>query len=263
MSRWFISFPNFADYAVQTTTPARVFFKNGITMSNTAIMHILRHSESTGVNRLVLLALAAHCNEARADMAAWPTITTLAALANIKRPSASRAIKQLIESGELCLTGDRVGRNAVYKITISRYANVTPRYADEIHPPYHHVTLDVTPRYADRNTTLHKQETTRNKQEILCAIDPKKAPSSSPAKTDVSEKKVDDYDWRLDAFEILWHNYPTARKVGRNAAIKAFCKAAKTQDLAREIIKGIMRHADPKCLFCTTNNKMTKYSNTF
>jgi hypothetical protein len=214
-------------------------------MSSTAVMNVLRYSKARGVARLVLIALAAHCNDARADMRAWPTITRLAQLANVHRPGASNAIKQLIESGELQDTGEKIGRNPVYKITLSEDLTVSPQYDHEESSPYYYSTPTVSPQYDDRTATVHKLETTRIELETITPLPPSPANEvQSVPELSLEMEVAEKYDWKVDAFAIFWDNYFTGRKTDRPKAEKAFRKAAKTQDIAREIIHGVMRHGE-------------------
>jgi hypothetical protein len=185
-------------------------------------------------------------------MQAWPSITTLADLASCPRETASRAMKSLIDMGEVQDTGEKIGSQKVYKIVVSlektHHDNVTPDHMLQKSD----VTLrhtDVTTDHIDRDARSHKLETTRIELETITPLPPSTAnevqavPELQPElslEMEVAEK----YDWKVDAFAIFWDNYFTGRKTDRPKAEKAFRKAAKTQDVAREIIHGVMRHGE-------------------
>lgn len=68
-------------------------------MSIYAIAAVWRHSQSEGYARLVLLALANWANTDTAE--AWPSVATLASMANVGRRTVQRSLGELEELGEL------------------------------------------------------------------------------------------------------------------------------------------------------------------
>jgi len=66
-------------------------------MSIEIINAVWKHSQSTGRARVVLLAIADH----QGQQGAWPSIETLAKMANSSKRSVSRDIAELAEMGEL------------------------------------------------------------------------------------------------------------------------------------------------------------------
>lgn len=66
-------------------------------MSVEAMAVVLHHSRARGTARLVLLGIANH----QGDGGAWPSVATLARIANVSESSVHRAIRDLAASGEL------------------------------------------------------------------------------------------------------------------------------------------------------------------
>lgn len=83
-------------------------------MSIQAMVWVLDHSESTLADRLVLLAIANHCDALGRN--AWPSIDHIAAEARVHPATASRAVAALEALGELTVDR-RVGRSSRYAIT--------------------------------------------------------------------------------------------------------------------------------------------------
>lgn len=67
-------------------------------MSVDALSWVWKHSQSEGVHRLVLLAIADYANH---DGRAWPSTTSIANKAKVGRRSVFRAVDRLVEMGEL------------------------------------------------------------------------------------------------------------------------------------------------------------------
>ncbi len=84
-------------------------------MSVKATNSVWERSRATGMTRLVLLAIADHADDAGR---AWPSFARLAERCRMHRSSVARAIRQLIEFGELAVVekGQRCGN--IYQITI-------------------------------------------------------------------------------------------------------------------------------------------------
>jgi hypothetical protein len=80
-------------------------------LSVQAIAWVLDHSKSKLADRLVLLAIANHCDRYGRD--AWPLQTTIAAEAYVSTREVVRAIQKLDESGELRVENGKgeIGRN--------------------------------------------------------------------------------------------------------------------------------------------------------
>ena len=84
---------------------------------------VWKHSQAKGTARLVLLAIADHCNTAGV---AWPSLTRLASYVNVDRRNVIMAVNRLIEMGELqrVKTG-KTGVATTYKVVLTSDATVT------------------------------------------------------------------------------------------------------------------------------------------
>ena len=65
-------------------------------MSVKLMNRVWKHSRAKGTARLVLLAIADHCNTAGV---AWPSLTRLASYVNVDRRNVITAVNRLIEMG--------------------------------------------------------------------------------------------------------------------------------------------------------------------
>ena len=92
-------------------------------MSVKIMSDVWQFSQSKGTARLVLLAIADHCNPSGV---AWPSLTRLASYVNVNRRNTINAINQLVELGELkrVKTG-RTGRATTYKISFGSVGSDT------------------------------------------------------------------------------------------------------------------------------------------
>lgn len=104
-------------------------------MSIQAMTWVLTHSGSTLADRLVLLAIANHCDASGWN--AWPAIDRVAHEARVDRRTVFRAIEALEASGEL-LVQRRPGRSNVYGIAAlvnqEGWQIVTPQGVADCHP---------------------------------------------------------------------------------------------------------------------------------
>lgn len=101
-------------------------------MSIQAVAWVLEHSEATLADRLVLIAIANHCDGRGVN--AWPAIDTVAKEARVDRRTVFRAIEALEEAGELTVKR-RPGRPNVYGITaLTGWQDVTPQGMADCHP---------------------------------------------------------------------------------------------------------------------------------
>lgn len=66
-------------------------------MSIEAMTVVLHHSRARGTAKVVLLGIANHAG----DGGAWPALSTLARYANVDRKTVKRAVKQLVDLGEV------------------------------------------------------------------------------------------------------------------------------------------------------------------
>lgn len=79
-------------------------------MGYKAINHVLKHSHSTGTRRVVMVVLA------EKGIVSWPSLTTIAKLANVSRPAVKSAIKALVNAGEVLVIKPNK-RRCIYVIT--------------------------------------------------------------------------------------------------------------------------------------------------
>lgn len=77
-------------------------------MSIQAMAWVLEQSESQGNDRLVLLAIANHCDAQFWN--AWPSIDQIAREAGVHRATVFRCLKTLVDLGELRITHSGGGR---------------------------------------------------------------------------------------------------------------------------------------------------------
>lgn len=88
-------------------------------MSVKATSLVWEHSRATGVELLVLLAIADYTND---DGRAWPSQDTIARKARCSDRTVRRVVDRLVELGELAVLreGGGRGRSAVYRLTLTR-----------------------------------------------------------------------------------------------------------------------------------------------
>lgn len=84
-------------------------------MSIQAIAWVLETSRSELADRLVLIAIANHCD---AHFCCWPSIDMIAAEARVSRATVFRSVKQLVLLGELEVSpgGRGKGRRSSYRV---------------------------------------------------------------------------------------------------------------------------------------------------
>jgi hypothetical protein len=110
---------------------------------------VFQHSESTGNDRLVLLALADRANEVGDDC--WPAIPTIAKKARCSDRTVQRALQNLVNLGELAVDkGAGYGGSNRYRILMGG-DNLTPRQDDTGDTADTRVVTLVSP-----NTSLHQ-----------------------------------------------------------------------------------------------------------
>tara|TARA_R110002020_G_scaffold14486_8_gene51432 strand:- start:848 stop:1519 length:672 start_codon:yes stop_codon:yes gene_type:complete len=92
-------------------------------MSVKIMSKVWEQSRAKGTARLVLLAIADHCNPGGV---AWPSLTRLASYVNVNRRNTINAINQLVELGELeRLNSGKTGRATTYKVTLGSVSSDT------------------------------------------------------------------------------------------------------------------------------------------
>lgn len=121
-------------------------------MSVEALAMVMYHSQSTSNARLVMIAIANHDG----DGGAWPTIETIARLANCSERTVQRCLPELVELGELVIEPQAGGTRK----TPSRYR--PNRYEiDIVCPPecdgtMNHRLTDIPDSRGDNAVTPHR-----------------------------------------------------------------------------------------------------------
>lgn len=141
-------------------------------MSVRVMSWVWEHSRSEGIDRLVLLAIADAAADHGGD--AWPSVASLSRKAKVDPRTVQRAVRRLVESGELQLR-QNAGRNGVNVYRVTMTCGATPPPAER-HPgtesPRHSATpaesrdtpgtQSPTPRHSATRTVL-EPSTTRPK----------------------------------------------------------------------------------------------------
>ena len=122
-------------------------------MSVEIMFRVFAHSQSKGTARLVLLAIADHCNHSGV---CWPSIRRIAQYCNSDRRSVQRSISQLVNLGELERLEMGHGRSATrYKVKLrggkydrggesvtSEAVNMTPLRRSKCHPNHNRTIIE-------------------------------------------------------------------------------------------------------------------------
>lgn len=154
---------------------------------------VLDYSESKLADRLVLLAIANHCDRYGRD--SWPLHTTIAAEAHVSVREVVRAIQALTELGELSVEkgAGEIGKN---RYTLSKFADSQSAKLSLENPP----PSDKCGMFQVTNATRNKEEPSLT---VLSTISP-------PSSEDITspKKKVKLTDPRYTEFvEILSKGY--------------------------------------------------------
>ncbi len=92
-------------------------------MSIEAVRHVLENSKTKGAQRLILVVIAEHAD---INGIAWPSVETIARLANCSERFVKATIKKL-KSGELVIErGGGRGRSNRYRIPLERVNSGSP-----------------------------------------------------------------------------------------------------------------------------------------
>lgn len=162
------------------------------------------------VEKMVLLVIADHANDEGTQ--SYPSQATMAAKASISIRTVQRAVNNLVEQGYIRMFKGAGGsadcredrRPHLYQINIGKLRGD-----------------NVTGRQSDANGATMTTSTGRHSRPMNHPLEPSKEPPSS--------------------FDDFWKAYP--RKVGKQAALKAFMKAIKDAP-AEEVIAGAIRYAN-------------------
>jgi len=125
-------------------------------MSVKVMSDVWQSSQSKGTARLVLLAIADHCNPSGI---AWPSLTQLASYVNVDRRNVIHAVNTLVEIGELkrIKTG-KTGRATTYKVVLGSDASVTSDASDTSDGSVTQVVTVASPQPSmNRHTILYRE----------------------------------------------------------------------------------------------------------
>jgi len=184
-------------------------------MSFGASSLVWHHSQATGGDLLVLMAIANYIS----DDGAWPKVETIAKDARMSVRQTHRSLKNLLDMREITWDKGAGTGSGVYKT--SRYYLLLTCPEDCSGDWNHTLRQNVTPR-PDKLSPLDLTQTA-DKPIIKPVIKP----------------------YISSDFENFWNTYP--RKVGKQAAIKAFTKAT-TITSVDEILAGTIRYGNDRNL---------------
>ena len=153
-------------------------------------------SQAKGTARLVLLAIADHCNPAGI---AWPSLSRLAQYANVDKSNVSRAIKTLIQIGEL----ERVGYTKSFSgATKYKVRVVRRRTSAETQPS---ADAHWGGSAETHQGVVRTRTTNRHRTKYL-----------EPSLKNIKKKCL---------FDEFWKQYP--KRVAKGAALKSYKRAIK------------------------------------
>lgn len=208
-------------------------------MTTRAITWVWDHSESRGIDRLVLLALADEASESGRCSSA---VKTLARKAGVDVRTVQRSLQRLCQpGGDLALVAGEAGPHGtrVYRmrldpraqqVTESHPAQGHPRQADtrrrvtppaESHPPKAGQTVTDLPL-----PPAERHPSSTNNQEL------KTSPSAGKPPTSTADPRF--MDW--------WNAVP--KKVGKADALRKYAAAIKGGATAEQLLAGIRRYAE-------------------
>lgn len=132
-------------------------------MSIEAVRHVLEQSKTKGAQRLILLVIAEHADR---NGIAWPSVETIARLANCSQRFVKRTIAKL-DAGELVLErGGGRGRSNRYRIPLEKVNSGSPiTNLERVNSGTERVNSDAQkgePRFT-RTTKNHQRTTTRSR----------------------------------------------------------------------------------------------------
>jgi len=128
-----------------------------------AVRHVLEQSKTKGAQRLILLVIAEHADR---NGHAWPSVETIARLANCSQRFVKRTIAKL-DAGELVLErGGGRGRSNRYRIPLEKVNSGSPiTNLERVNSGTERVNSDAQkgePRFT-RTTKNHQRTTTRSR----------------------------------------------------------------------------------------------------
>lgn len=128
---------------------------------------VFENSKSQGLERLILLVIADHCNSEGED--AFPRISVIAKRANVSERTVKRRLQDLVALGELEVV-KRSGTSNLYRINVHQTANKETNESAESRP-----RKSRTPAKRERNPIWDSLL-------IVCGVDPNKVNSSEASR---------------------------------------------------------------------------------
>lgn len=204
---------------------------------------VLRHSPTTGTDRLVLLVLADAADSDGTN--AWPSLDTIAQRANVNRRTAQRSLRRLDDDGHIAIESNVGG-------PVDARADRRPnRYTVLMRGGARTAPSDETGRRTDRPAGDHGAALATSRggpDDTNGAAHGPPYPSLVPVQRHPSGKHTPgartndpDDDPDLDGFDEFWSVCP--RRVGKGAARKAYAKRIRAGVDPDELIGGMERYA--------------------
>ena len=162
------------------------------------------------VEKMVLLVIADHANDEGTQ--SYPSQATIAAKASISIRTVQRAVNNLVDQGYVRMT---------------KHAGGSADFREDRRPHLYQINLN-----ALRGDTMTRRTSDANGATITTSTGRQSRPMNHPL-----EPSLKPYTH----FEMFWENYP--RKVGKQAAMKAFIKALKIASV-EDIVAGAKRYAE-------------------
>lgn len=128
---------------------------------------VFENSKSQGLERLILLVIADHCNSEGED--AFPRISVIAKRANVSERTVKRRLQDLVALGELEVV-KRSGTSNLYRINVQQSGNKETNEPTESKP-----RKSRTPAKRERNPIWDTLL-------IVCGVDPNKVNSSEASR---------------------------------------------------------------------------------
>lgn len=169
-------------------------------MSIEIINAVWKHSQSTGRARVVLLAIADH----QGQQGAWPSIETIAKMANSSKRSVSRDIAELAEMGELRVDERQAPMGGQYRANLYWVLPQIMGYGSDMTNQSSDMTnlgSDMTESDSDM-TELGSDMTTIGTQTLNITLNKKGAPKGAARLPDNFEPNAD--SWNVMAEHFPW-----------------------------------------------------------
>ena len=131
-------------------------------MSIEAVRHVLERSKTKGAQRLILIAIAEHADS---NGIAWPSIETIARLANCSGRFVKETIKKL-KSGDLIIEkGGGRGRSNRYRIPLETVNSASPiTESERVNSETQRVNSDAQKGEPQFTRTIKNHQRTTNKR---------------------------------------------------------------------------------------------------